>query len=119
MIGKSTWLLLKLTRALWVRAVAIGILGVLTALAGIVLSPLIPDTIGAHFGADAVDQILGILASSMLAVVTFSLAVAVQAFATAAANATPRATALLQQDPTTQNVLATFVAGAGLRHGSA
>lgn len=109
MIGKSAWLLLKLARTLWIRAVAIGILGVLTALAGAIISPLIPDSIGARIGADAVDQILEILASSMLAVVTFSLAVAVQAFATAAAIATPRATRLLQQDPTTQNVLATFV----------
>lgn len=109
MIGKYAWLLLKLARLLWVRAVALGVLGVLTALAGIVVAPLIPDNAGARIGADAVDQILGILASSMLAVVTFSLAVAVQAFASAAAGATPRATRLLQEDPTTQNVLATFI----------
>lgn len=109
MTGKSAWLLLKLTRLLWLRAVAIGVLGVLTALAGIVVAPLIPESAGARIGADAVDQILGILASSMLAVVTFSLAVAVQAFASAAAGATPRAAQLLQEDPTTQNVLATFI----------
>ena len=94
---------------LWVRAVAIGILGVVAALAGLVLAPLIPDSIGDRIGADSVDQILEILASSMLAVVTFSLVVAVQAFAAASANATPRAVKLLQADPTTQNVLATFV----------
>ena len=109
MIGKTAWLLLKLFHTLWVRAVAIGILGVLTALAGVFIAPWIPGDISARIGSDAVDQILVILASSMLTVVTFSLAVAVQAFSTAAANATPRATRLLQQDPTTQNVLATFV----------
>lgn len=45
----------------------------------------------------------------MLAGITFSLAAAVQAFAAAANAATPRATRLLQEDGTTQNVLARFV----------
>jgi hypothetical protein len=52
-VRKSGWLLLKLTRTLWVRAVAIGTLGVLTALAGLFIAPLIPDDIGARIGADA------------------------------------------------------------------
>lgn len=55
------------------------------------------------------DQILTILASSMLVVTTFSLSIAVSAFSAASNTATPRATALLQEDPTTQNVLATFL----------
>jgi uncharacterized membrane protein len=58
---------------------------------------------------DATDQVLEIMASSMLAVTTFSLSVSVAAFSAAAQSATPRATALLQQDPTTQNVLSTFL----------
>ncbi len=109
MIGKTAWLLRRLFSQIWVRAVSFAVLGVVAALAGIVLGPLIPDALGARSGARSVDQILTILASSMLAVVTFSLSVAVQAFAAAANTATPRATKLLQQDGTTQNVLATFV----------
>ena len=109
MIGKTTWLLRRLFSQIWVRAVSFAVLGVATALAGIFLGPLIPDALGNRIGAGSVDQILSILASSMLAVVTFSLAVAVQAFAAAANTATPRATKLLQEDGTTQNVLATFV----------
>jgi uncharacterized membrane protein len=109
MIGKTTWLLRRLFSQIWIRAVSFAVLGVITALAGIFLGPLIPGELGARIGAGSVDQILSILASSMLAVVTFSLAVAVQAFAAAANTATPRATKLLQEDDTTQNVLATFV----------
>lgn len=109
MIGKTSWLLRRLFSQIWIRAVSFAVLGVITALAGIFLGPLIPDALGARIGAGSVDQILSILASSMLAVVTFSLAVAVQAFAAAANTATPRATKLLQEDHTTQNVLATFV----------
>jgi uncharacterized membrane protein len=56
-----------------------------------------------------VEDLLTILATSMLAVTTFSLSIAVSAFAAAANSATPRATALLQEDNTTQNVLATFI----------
>jgi uncharacterized membrane protein len=109
MIGKTSWLLRRLFSQIWIRAVSFAVLGVITALAGIFLGPLIPGALGARIGAGSVDQILSILASSMLAVVTFSLSVAVQAFAAAANTATPRATKLLQEDDTTQNVLATFV----------
>ncbi|NNL35338.1 MAG: DUF2254 domain-containing protein [Silicimonas sp.] len=73
------------------------------------VAPLIPSAWTVKIGADSVDQVLNILASSMLAVTTFSLAIAISAFAAAASTATPRATALLQEDPTAQNVLATFL----------
>ena len=45
----------------------------------------------------------------MLTVTTFSLAIAVSAYNSATSNATPRSTELLVEDPTTQNVLSTFV----------
>ena len=109
MFGKSLWLLRQTVKRLWVRVVGFAILALATALAAQVLSQVVPEGWGANLGADSVDQILGILASSMLAVTTFSLSIAVSAFAAAANTATPRATALLQQDPTTQNVLATFL----------
>lgn len=109
MFGKSLWLLRQTVKRLWVRVVGFAILALATALAAQVLSPVVPEDWGANLGADSVDQILGILASSMLAVTTFSLSIAVSAFAAAANTATPRATELLQEDPTTQNVLATFL----------
>lgn len=109
MIGKFTWGLRKLLRQMWLRAVLIGMLGVFAALAGTIFKRYIPRAADDFIGVDAIDTILSILAASMLSVVTFSLAVAVQAFAAASNTATPRATSLLQQDGTTQNVLATFV----------
>ncbi len=111
MISKTRWLVKQLLSQIWVRAVLIGLLGVVAALIGTAAGYAIPDRWGDLVGADAVDQILGILASSMLAVVTFSLAVAVQAFSAASTNATPRAIALLQQDTTTQTVLSIFLGG--------
>jgi uncharacterized membrane protein len=60
-------------------------------------------------GAEAVGDILKILASSMLVVAIFSLGTMVAAFSAAASIATPRASKLLIQDPTSQNALATFI----------
>jgi len=92
-----------------VRASLLGMLGVVTSLMATVAEQFIPWDIPGQIGADAVDGILNIIASSMLAVTTFSLSVMVAAYASATNNVTPRATKLLMQDPTTQNVLATFI----------
>ncbi len=81
----------------------------MTALVGIVLSPYIPSDLPTKIGADAVDHILGIIASSMLTVTTFSLSIMVSAYSAATSNVTPRATQLVMEDSTTQNVLSTFV----------
>lgn len=109
MTSTIMWLVRKNLRKVWVRVVAYALLAVATiGIAGL-LSDLLPTAWPARLGVDAVDQILTIMSSSMLAVTTFSLSVAVSAFTTAAQTATPRATTLLQEDPTTQNVLATFL----------
>lgn len=94
---------------MWFRASLFSVLAVMTALAAIVLAPYIPNDLSAKIGADAVDNILSILASSMLAVTTFSLSTMVSAYSAATSNVTPRATRLVIEDTTTQNVLATFV----------
>ncbi len=107
--SKWRWLIVQTFRKVWVRSVSYGLLGVVTALGARPLAGFIPPGVGERIGAQAVDQVLDILASSMLAVATFSLSITVSAFAAAASTATPRATRLLQEDPTTQNVLATFV----------
>ncbi|MEL0166706.1 MAG: DUF2254 domain-containing protein [Pseudomonadaceae bacterium] len=109
MISKWQWLLAQLTRTLWVRASLYALLAVVAALLAIVVQQLLSEPLPVTVGADAVDRILDILASSMLAVTTFSLSVMVAAYSAATANATPRATRLLMQDTTTQNVLGTFI----------
>jgi uncharacterized membrane protein len=109
MISKWQWLVLQLTRTLWVRAALFALLGVGAALVAAALQGSLPFKIDLGLGRNAVGDILNILASSMLAVTTFSLSVMVMAYGTATSNVTPRATRLLMQDTTTQNVLGTFL----------
>lgn len=109
MLGKYLWKLRQVLKEIWVRVLGYGLVAVLAALVSPTLAPYVPENLRFDPGDGAVEEVLQIIASSMLAVTTFSLSIAVQAYAAAATSATPRATALLQQDPTTQNVLATFL----------
>lgn len=109
MISKTRWLLLQFTHRLWVRAALFAVLAVATALVAVVAKGIIPPSFPTRIGADSVGSILNILASSMLAVTTFSLTVMVSAFSAATNNVTPRATRLLAEDSTTQNTLAVFI----------
>ncbi|QPN45511.1 DUF2254 domain-containing protein [Priestia aryabhattai] len=109
MIARWRWVAGQLTKRLWFRASLFSILGVATALLAILFRDFIPQTLPARIGADAVDKILGIIASSMLAVTTFSLSTMVTAYGAASSGVTPRATTLVMEDTTTQNALATFI----------
>lgn len=109
MFSKWQWLLTQLTRTLWVRASLFALLAIATALIAIPVERFITDPFPYSIGAESVGDILNILASSMLAVTTFSLSVMVSAYTAASSGATPRATQLVRQDSTTQNVLATFI----------
>lgn len=109
MTSRWLWILSQVTRRIWVRATLFSVLAIGTALIAIVISPYIPEDLPTKVGADAVDRILGIIASSMLAVTTFSLSTMVSAYSAATSNVTPRATRLVMEDTTTHNVLSTFV----------
>ncbi|MFO2465854.1 DUF2254 domain-containing protein [Pseudomonas sp. 15FMM2] len=109
MIARWQWLLTQMTKRLWFRASLFSVLGVMTALIAIVLKDYIPVSLPGRIGADAVDKILSIIASSMLAVTTFSLSTMVTAYGAASTGVTPRATTLVMEDATTQNALATFI----------
>lgn len=109
MLARWRWVLLQLTKRLWFRASLFSLLGIATALLAVVFKDYIPESLPARIGADAVDKILGIIASSMLAVTTFSLSTMVTAYGAASSGVTPRATTLVMEDTTTQNALATFI----------
>lgn len=109
MTSRWLWLVSQFTRRMWFRASLFSILAVATALMAIVVGPYIPVDLPTKIGADAVDNILGIIASSMLAVTTFSLSTMVSAYSAATSQVTPRATRLVMEDTTTQSVLATFI----------
>ncbi len=108
MNSKIMWHFFRQLRKVSVRVVGFALLAILTAIVSQTVAPLIPPSWTVKIGSNYVDQVLNILASSMLAVTTFSIAIATSAFSAAASSATPRATALLQEDSTAQNVLATF-----------
>ena len=107
--GKGAYLLHRLLRQIWLRASLFSIAAVLTALIAAWAAPFIPDELSLTVGGKAVDNILTILASSMLAVTTFALSAAVTAYGSATSTVTPRATQLLIEDRFTQNALSTFV----------
>jgi uncharacterized membrane protein len=109
MTSRTRWLISLLARRLWFRATLISLLAVASALASLVIGPYVPEGFAQSIGADSVGTILSIIASSMLTVTTFSLSTMVGAYSGATSNVTPRATKLLIEDTTTQNVLATFV----------
>ncbi|CAB3632981.1 hypothetical protein LMG26696_01113 [Achromobacter pulmonis] len=108
-MARWRWLLLQFTRKLWVRATLIGALGILAAMAATLAERYMPWDLPGSISAEAVDSILSIIASSMLAVTTFSLSIMTSAFGAATNTVTPRATVLLIQDGITQNVLSTFI----------
>ncbi len=97
------------SRRLWMRVTGYALLAVLTSAAGPVIGPYLPDKVIHMIEPDSVIPILSILASSMLAVSTFSLNVMVSAQNTAADRTTPRIHRLMLQDQTTQSVLAVFI----------
>lgn len=103
------WAARLLTRRMWFRAALFCLFAVTVAMAGALLGNMISYDFAAKVGAKSVDNILNVLASSMLAVTTFSLTAMVSAYAGATSNITPRAVQLLIDDVTAQNALATFL----------
>ncbi|GAA5647897.1 DUF2254 domain-containing protein [Vibrio proteolyticus] len=109
MVSKWQWLLNQMTRKLWFRTSLFALLAVLTALLSLALNQVLTLPAAMTVNIDLLENILNILATSMLAVTTFSLNIMVSAYSAASAGVTPRATRLLMEDSTTQNALATFL----------
>ncbi|MEP4378776.1 MAG: DUF2254 domain-containing protein [Alphaproteobacteria bacterium] len=109
MNSRLQWVISQFTRRLWFRAALYGVVALATALLATLTADVFPSDMQSLVRADAIEDILKILASSMLAVATFSLGTMVSAFSAAASIATPRATKLLIEDPISQNALATFI----------
>ncbi|RPE67216.1 putative membrane protein [Pacificibacter maritimus] len=102
-------LLMRLYRKLWLRVGLYALAAALIAVIGPWGAALLPSAWSKTLSADAVTPVLTILASSMLAVSTFSLNVMVSAHRSAALNTTPRVHRLLLEDTTTQSVLGVFI----------
>lgn len=109
LVGRWQWLLRQLGQRVWVRATMFSLAAVAVALLAAWVGPYVPTTWELSLAAGSVDNILAILASSMLAVTTFSLSIMVSAYSAAATNVTPRATKLLITDSVATTTLSTFV----------
>ncbi|MDF7775713.1 DUF2254 domain-containing protein [Sphingomonas sp. AOB5] len=109
MSSRWLWVLGLVLRQIWFRAALFSVFSVALALLAAFIAPYIPYEISTKIGSEAVDNILTILASSMLAVTTFSLTAMVSVFAGVNSTITPRATQLLVEDSTAQNALSTFL----------
>lgn len=103
------WLLSQLKRQLWWQAILFVAIGIVTALVATFSDRFFPWSLPFEVTREAVDSLLNIIASSMLAVTTFSLGAVTSAFGAATSNVTPRATKLLMEDKVTHNVLSTFI----------
>ncbi|PVE60346.1 DUF2254 domain-containing protein [Arthrobacter sp. TPD3018] len=94
---------------MWFRAALISAASVVVAAFAGIVARAVPYHFTGDIGQDAVGTVLEIIASSMLAVTTFSLTAMVSAYSSATQLATPRATQLLISDRMSQNALSTFL----------
>lgn len=111
MKGVARAFLLRLSKRVWARAALVTAISIVFVLAAGWVGRVLPFRVIIDLGQDSVGSILQIIASSMLAVTTFSITAMVTAYSSAATTATPRATQLLVEDTTSQNALSTFVGG--------
>lgn len=108
MINRWQWISTQLGKKLWIKSAGFALGGVGLAFAGIIGEPYFPEELRLPTTEVAARNILNILATSMLAVTTFSLSIMVTAFS-GASSVSPRATDLLMADQTSHNVLAIFI----------
>ncbi|MFG1213722.1 DUF2254 family protein [Xanthobacter flavus] len=91
----------------WPSAYSLTAVAVVLVAAALPSGYALPDYL--TFASDSLEPVLTVMASSMLAVVTFSLSAIVSVLAAAAQAATPRATTLLIEDAGLQRTLSVFV----------
>ncbi len=109
LLSKPLFRLRQISRRLWVRTSLIAALALVSAAVSRWLGAMVPAELSNRIEAGAVTAILEIIASSMLAVTTFSLSVMMVARQWASNQSTPRAHQVVLEDTVTQNVLATFL----------
>lgn len=94
---------------LWVLPALNSAAAVLLALAAAWVPALLPQMQLPVIAPETLESLLTVIASSMLAVTTFSLSIMVSAFASASSGVTPRATELVMGDEGTRSAIANFL----------
>ncbi|WP_298826573.1 DUF2254 domain-containing protein [uncultured Piscinibacter sp.] len=100
----------RVRQTLWWRPAVWSAAAVGAAFASALADLWVPSDWLPPFQTEVVDDLLRIMASSMLAVSTFSLSVLVNAYASAANAGTPSATRLVVAEPRSQKAVAVFLA---------
>lgn len=100
---------LRLYRSIWFLPTACAIGSVVVLAVAPILDQFVPYHLLFLFEREALEEILSILATSMLAVAIFSLGTMVSALEASASAATPRARVLITQDRTAQRAISTFI----------
>lgn len=98
-----------LPEKIWFRAMLFSLGAIFAAAAAEWVGPLIPYEADLQLASGSVGDILKIMASSMLAVIAFSVSIMVSAYGSATSTATPRTIALMLADDRSQNALSTFL----------
>jgi uncharacterized membrane protein len=103
------WVLRQVSRQLWLTALLYALGALATVVLGALLTPLIPQSLLDFITPEATDRVLAILASSMLAVTTFSLATMVSAHGAVTSSTSPRASYLVLDNEVTRHALGVFI----------
>jgi uncharacterized membrane protein len=101
----------RIVRILWVRVALISALSLAASLSAPLVEAFVPESWKQRFSEEATLPILNVLASSLLAVATFSLGIMVSSHRALAEQTTPRVHQILMEDTRTQTVIATFIGG--------
>ncbi|MFD1882674.1 DUF2254 domain-containing protein [Paracoccus pacificus] len=107
--GRLLYTLREVWREMWVRVWLFSLAGLLMAIIPSAFGNLLPNNLPIELASGAVDDLLQIVASSMLTVTTFSMSIIVSTFAGATSNATPRAIRLLATDSAAQLAVSIFI----------
>lgn len=109
MFSKYKFILHKLKSSMSIRAAIYCFIAISAVFFAKILGGFIPEQIVELVSIDALDQVLKIISSSMLVVVTFSLSIVVTAYATISKDMTPRATDLIKKDSHSQRAISIFL----------
>ena len=99
----------RFLRQMWFLPALFSALAVVTVVVARAASFLVPDEMPLKISQEGIQNILEIIAASMLTVAIFALATVVNAFAAASQNSTPRAVRLIIEDRTAQTSISAFL----------
>jgi uncharacterized membrane protein len=108
-VTKAEYIFGDFRSSLWVKPAIMGIAAVAWVSFAYFGDHFLPDKMKIGIERSILINLLGIMASTMLTVATFSVAAMVSALAAVSTTATPRATRIAMQDKSTQNSLTAFL----------